>query len=106
MADSSISTLLAGGPAAVDGGLATELEARGHDLHDALWSARLLADDPDAIRAVHLDYFRAGAHVAISASYQASRQGFQARGMSAAEADRLIARSVELARSARDQAVA
>ena len=25
-----------------DGGLATELEARGHDLSDALWSARLL----------------------------------------------------------------
>ncbi|PQM47747.1 Homocysteine S-methyltransferase [Mycobacterium talmoniae] len=25
-----------------DGGLATELEARGHDLSDPLWSARLL----------------------------------------------------------------
>jgi hypothetical protein len=27
-----------------DGGLATELEARGHDLSDDLWSARLLVD--------------------------------------------------------------
>ena len=31
----------AGGTVLVtDGGLATELEARGHDLSDALWSAR------------------------------------------------------------------
>jgi len=29
-----------------DGGLATELEARGHDLSETLWSARLLADAP------------------------------------------------------------
>ena len=36
-----------------DGGLATELEARGHDLSDPLWSARLLADDPREIVAVH-----------------------------------------------------
>jgi len=33
-----------------DGGLATELEARGHDLSDPLWSARLLADAPREIR--------------------------------------------------------
>ncbi|HZE16902.1 MAG TPA: homocysteine S-methyltransferase family protein, partial [Mycobacterium sp.] len=36
-----------------DGGLATELEARGQDLSDALWSARLLADAPHEITAVH-----------------------------------------------------
>jgi len=42
--------LAASGPVAVlDGGSATELEARGHDLGDALWSARMLVDDPDAI---------------------------------------------------------
>jgi len=31
-----------------DGGLATQLEAQGNDLSDALWSARLLMDAPDA----------------------------------------------------------
>ena len=31
-----------------DGGLATELEARGHDLSDDLWSARLLVDEANA----------------------------------------------------------
>ena len=45
----------------LDGGLATELEARGHDLSDRLWSARLLLTDPAAIEAVHLAYFHAGA---------------------------------------------
>ena len=44
----------------LDGGLATELEARGFDLSDRLWSARLLLTDPDAIEDVHLDYFRPG----------------------------------------------
>ena len=38
----------------LDGGLATELEARGHDLSDRLWSARLLLTDPAAIEDVHL----------------------------------------------------
>ena len=44
-----------------DGGLATELEARGHDLSDDLWSARLLAEAPAEIVAVHEAFFRAGA---------------------------------------------
>ena len=86
----------------VDGGLATELEARGYDLSDALWSARLLRDDPGAIRQVHADYLRAGADVVISASYQATVPGFVAWGVSEEEAEGLIRRSVALAREARD----
>ncbi|WP_330234105.1 homocysteine S-methyltransferase [Nocardia sp. NBC_00508] len=84
-----------------DGGLATELEARGHDLSDALWSARLLVDDPGAIEAVHAAYFQAGADIATTASYQASFEGFAARGLSRAESTRLLRRSVALARAAR-----
>jgi S-methylmethionine-dependent homocysteine/selenocysteine methylase len=103
---SGIQRLLATGPWPLDGGLASELEARGHDLSDDLWSARLLRDDPDAIRAVHAAYFAAGARVAISASYQASRRGFAAVGLDARAADRLLTRSVELAREARDAALA
>ncbi len=86
----------------LDGGLATELDARGFDLADALWSARLLADAPEAIEAVHLDYFEAGADIAITASYQASFEGFAAHGFSRDETGRLLQRSVSLARSARD----
>jgi homocysteine S-methyltransferase len=87
-----------------DGGLATELEARGHDLSDPLWSAKLLADAPREIVAVHTAYFRAGAAIATTASYQASFEGFAAHGIDRREADRLLRRSVELAKDARDEA--
>jgi homocysteine S-methyltransferase len=87
-----------------DGGLATELEARGHDLSDPLWSARLLVDDPQQIVAVHAAYFRAGAMIATTASYQASFAGFAARGIAQDEAIALLRRSVELAKTARDAA--
>jgi homocysteine S-methyltransferase len=86
-----------------DGGLATELEARGHDLSDDLWSARLLVDAPDEIVAVHSAFFRAGASIATTASYQASFDGFAERGIGRSDAARLLRRSVELARSARDE---
>jgi homocysteine S-methyltransferase len=86
-----------------DGGLATELEARGHDLSDDLWSARLLVDAPQEIVAVHCAFFRAGASIATTASYQASFDGFAERGISRDEAARLLRRSVELAKAARDE---
>jgi homocysteine S-methyltransferase len=87
-----------------DGGLATELEARGHDLSDPLWSARLLAEAPQEIVAVHAAYFRAGATVATTASYQASFDGFAAHGIDRREAAGLLRRSVELAKAAREEA--
>ena len=85
----------------LDGGLATELEHRGHDLSSDLWSARLLAEQPDEIRAVHAAYFAAGARVATTASYQASYEGLAAVGHSPAAADALLRRSVTLARRRR-----
>lgn len=88
----------------LDGALATELERRGARLQDdPLWSARLLLADPDLIRRVHYDYFAAGADVAISASYQASFQGFGRLGLDAQTAGELMQRSVALAQSARDE---
>lgn len=83
-----------------DGGLATELEARGNDLSDALWSARLLLDAPHEIAAVHRAFFEAGAMIATTASYQASFEGFAARGIDRADTARLLRRSVDLARAA------
>jgi homocysteine S-methyltransferase len=86
----------------LDGGLATELERRGADLSDSLWSARLLLDDPALIRRVHLDYYWAGADCSTSASYQATIPGFIGRGLSADDARALIRRSVRLVIEARD----
>src|ERR1700678_61724 len=84
-----------------DGGLATELEARGNDLSDPLWSARLLTDARDELKKAHLAFSRAGAAIATSASYQASFAGFARRGLGRRDAAGLMRRSVELARAAR-----
>ncbi|MCH0541710.1 homocysteine S-methyltransferase [Streptomyces sp. MUM 203J] len=84
----------------LDGGLSNELEAAGHDLGDALWSARLLAEAPEALVAAHLAYYGAGADVATTASYQATFEGFGRRGIGRQRAAELIALSVDLAREA------
>ncbi|GAA1693258.1 homocysteine S-methyltransferase [Kribbella yunnanensis] len=90
-------------PIILDGGLSNALEDRGHDLSDALWSARLLRDAPAEIAAVHRAYFEAGAMVATTASYQASVPGFAQAGVPVAEAERLIASSVRIAQEVRDE---
>ncbi|MFG2596254.1 homocysteine S-methyltransferase [Streptomyces sp. NPDC048462] len=95
-----LAAALATGTVLLDGGLSNQLEAQGCDLSDALWSARLLADGPEQIERAHSAYVRAGAQVLITASYQASFEGFGRRGLGRAEAAALFARSVELARRA------
>ena len=87
----------------LDGALATELEGRGANINDPLWSAKVLMESPDSIRQLHYDYFAAGADVAITASYQASFEGFGARGLSREDAAGLMRLSVELANQARDE---
>ena len=87
----------------IDGALATELERRGYDLKDELWSAKILLEQPDAIKQLHYDYFKAGADCAITASYQATIEGFMKRGLSEPEAIALIQKSVRLAVEARDE---
>lgn len=100
--NTALSTLLDSGQDLVlDGALATELEAHGCDLEDALWSAKVLLEQPHLIKQVHRDYFDAGASVAITASYQATPQGFARRGLSVEESLELVARSVRLADEAR-----
>ncbi len=94
---------LEGGVCVLDGGLATELERRGADLGDALWSARILLESPEGIVDVHRAYFEAGADVAITASYQASERGFASRGIDREGTATLLRRSVELAQHARDE---
>jgi homocysteine S-methyltransferase len=88
------------GSVVLDGGLGTELDRRGADLRDPLWSAKALLESPELIRDVHAAYFAAGADIAISASYQASFAGLARRGLDAEAAARLFRRSVELAREA------
>ncbi len=89
--------------AIVDGAMATELEARGCNLNNALWSAKVLLEQPELIHAVHLDYFNNGADIAITASYQATVEGFAKRGLSRQQSLDLIKKSVRLAQEARDE---
>ncbi|MCM3597293.1 homocysteine S-methyltransferase [Metabacillus idriensis] len=86
----------------LDGALATELEQHGCDLDDPLWSARILLENPELIYQVHSDYFRAGADCAITASYQATIDGFLKRGIEEIEALQLMKKTVLLAKKARD----
>lgn len=87
----------------IDGALATELERRGFDLKDDLWSAKILLEQPEAIKQLHYDYFTAGADCAITASYQATIEGFMKRGLNGQDALALIQKSVRLAIEARDE---
>ncbi len=95
-----LAAALASGPVVLDGGLSNQLADQGQDLAGDLWTARLLADDPSTIRAAHAAYLAAGARVLITASYQATFEGFARRGADRAQAAALLRRSVALARSA------
>ncbi|MDX1557056.1 MAG: homocysteine S-methyltransferase, partial [Xanthomonadales bacterium] len=86
----------------LDGGLATELERHGADLGHELWSARMLLENPDLIRQAHLAFLRAGADVIVTASYQASLEGFQRAGLSGEQARQAMLLSVALACEARE----
>ncbi|RMI38908.1 homocysteine S-methyltransferase [Streptomyces triticirhizae] len=91
-------------PLLLDGGLSNQLAAQGVDLagepNDALWTARLLTDGPDHLVDAHAAYLDAGAQVLLTASYQASFEGFARRGLGRRAAARLFGDSVRLARAA------
>lgn len=87
----------------LDGAMATELENLGCNLNDSLWSAKVLMENPELIKQVHMDYFKAGADCAITASYQATVEGYKQRGLSETEATELIKKSVQIATDARDE---
>ncbi|MEM7145210.1 MAG: homocysteine S-methyltransferase [Verrucomicrobiota bacterium] len=87
----------------LDGGLATELEQRGHDLNHPLWSARILLSAPNAIREVHEAYLDAGADIITTATYQASFPGLQKEGLSTHDALDVFELAVDLAVQAKNQ---
>lgn len=107
-ADASVTKISAylsnGHPIFLDGALATYLETLGADISGSLWSADVLIRDAQLIKRAHLDYYRAGANVAITASYQASVPGIvKYMNTSEWQAKDLIKRSVKLAQDARNE---
>ncbi|WRZ89846.1 homocysteine S-methyltransferase [Streptomyces sp. NBC_01007] len=96
----TLAAALSSGTVVLDGGMSNQLESAGYDLSDALWSARLLADRPEAIVEAHLAYYEAGADVAITSSYQATFEGFARRGIPHERVAEMLGLSVESAREA------
>lgn len=87
----------------IDGAFGTELERKGYDINDSLWSAKFLMEKPEAIGEVHKDYLEVGSDCVTTASYQATYEGFMKRGMSEQEAKELIQSSVKIAQKVRDE---
>ena len=86
----------------IDGATGTELERKGYDINDSLWSAKFLMENPTAIAEVHKDYLNAGSDCITTLSYQATFEGFKNRGLSDSESKNLLQSSVTLAQKVRD----
>jgi len=97
------SRLIRGELLLLDGAFGTELERRGLDTALPLWSAKALFDAPDAVRAIHEEYVRAGADILSSNTFRATPRALAKAGK-AGEAERLVERAVALAREARERA--
>lgn len=91
------------GKLVIDGSMATMLERMGCKLNGNLWTARVLADHPNMVKEVHLQYLRAGADCNITCSYQATIPGLLENGFSLMDAEKVIRRSVSIFYEAREQ---
>jgi len=92
-----------GGHLIIDGSMSTGLAQLGCTMKDSLWTARILAEQPEKVKEVHLAYFRAGADCGITCSYQATLPGLEAHGYSLPEAEAIITRSVKVFLEARKE---
>ena len=57
----------------LDGGMGQELIARSKEAPTPLWATQILLDKPELVRAVHDDYFAAGAEIATTNTYAIHR---------------------------------
>ena len=87
----------------IDGSMSTPLENRGVSLNSKLWTAKILAEQPELIKQVHKNYFKAGADCGITCSYQASIPGLMENGYTLEEAENLIRSAVKIFCEARDE---
>jgi S-methylmethionine-dependent homocysteine/selenocysteine methylase len=85
----------------LDGGLGQELLARCSAPATGLWSAQLLIDRPDLVRAVHTDFLYAGADVITTNSYMLQRDRLAPFGV-AAQFEKLQRQAAQIAVDARD----
>lgn len=65
----------------LDGGMGQELVARSCAEPTPLWSTRIMLDEPALVRAVHDDFFAAGAGIATANSYAVHHDRLEAAGL-------------------------
>ncbi|MDX8434924.1 homocysteine S-methyltransferase family protein [Mesorhizobium abyssinicae] len=86
-----------------DGGMGQELVRRSKSEPTPLWSARVLIDEPDLVRNLHVEFIQAGARVITLNTYSATPERLAREGAEDLFKP-LQKRGVELARQACEQA--
>src|SRR4051794_16510011 len=91
----------------IDGGMGTELEARGAPMDHEAWCGLANLDAPDLVRAIHDDYIAAGADVIIANTFPTNRPALEAAGYGERfeEANRAAVAVALAARDAADRPV-
>ena len=85
----------------LDGSIGQELVHRAGGPSTALWSTRVMIDNPQIVRDLHADYFAAGASVATANTYALHENRLDRAGI-VAERPTLIATALREAKAARD----
>jgi homocysteine S-methyltransferase len=67
-------------PTLIDGGMGSELEARGAAMDHEAWCGLANLEAPDLVREIHVDYIRAGADVIIANTFPTNRPALAAAG--------------------------
>src|SRR4051794_35193277 len=67
-------------PIVIDGGMGTELEARGVPMDHEAWCGLANLGAPDVVRQIHDDYIAAGADVIIANTFPTNRPALEAAG--------------------------
>jgi methionine synthase I (cobalamin-dependent) len=94
-------------PIVIDGGMGTELEARGVPMDHEAWCGLANLDAPGVVRAIHEDYIAAGADVIIANTFPTNRPALEAAGCGDRfeEANRAAVTAALEARDAADRPV-
>lgn len=91
----------------IDGGMGSELEARGAPMDHEAWCGLANLGAPGLVRAIHDDYIRAGADVIIANTFPTNRPALEAAGYGDRfeEANRAAVAAALAARDAADRPV-
>ncbi|VEU19548.1 DEKNAAC100826 [Brettanomyces naardenensis] len=87
-------------PLLLDGATGTELEKRGVDVSDRLWSGRAVMSDPEKLEEVYMDYLESGSDLIETATYQLSGKGLSALNIDPRET---YQKSIEIAHKAQER---